>query len=470
MRLIPKHQNAAGPLLPNDYLVKPAWQQQEKSYTPEWQKKLSPKEEARLKMIRESERKRKEYQKKVETERERAKRAEYLGDWGVMSRSMRSANPVPVLYHHLQNQGYKEQADQMVKSTGMTEAGVLMTIPTAYGLATAPITTSISMGTGYLGSKAGERVGEVAENYGAPKYTSDVLGFAGGLIGGAGGVKYAMNSPKIQAAELPFKAEAFNFSPWFSKRFWNDVRRNSKSVLQARAAGNYPLTLKERRNMLANWRKDIQEGVEYAGERAKTLDQYADFDEFDPKIILSGTETAARRYGPGAYLQENPSELGFAGFHNDNKGLTFPVRLNKNSLLPNDELFYKNNRISTGAHEAQHEVQKNFWNSLVKHDPDGPGGDYKRYLADDLDPDVKFPAEIIIDLAGTKGTWRGSLAEMDSELVGWLAEQKLPYKYSLLSPDKQDELAKRAAIRFGLAKNEYPLFDMLFKNMETAGY
>lgn len=469
MRLIPKHQNSTGPLLLNDYMVKPVWQQQEKSYTPEWQKKLSPKEEARLKTIQESAHKRKEYQKKVEAEREKNKRAEYLGDWGVMSRSMRSANPVPVLYHHLQNQGYKEQADQMVKSTGMTEAGVLMTIPTVYGLATAPITTSISMGTGYLGSKVGEKTGEVAENYGAPKYTSDILGFAGGLIGGAGGIKYAMNSPRIQAAELPFKAEAFNFGPWFSKKFQKDVLINPKSVLHARAAGNYPLTFKERRNMLTNWRKDIQEGVEYAGERAKTLDQYADFNDFNPKIILSGTETAARRHGSGAYLQESPSELRFSAFKNS-KGLTFPIRLNKNSLLPNSELFYKNNRISTGAHEAQHEVQENFWNSLTKYDPDGPGGNYKRYLADDLDPDVKLPAEIIIDLAGTKGTWKGSLAEMDSELVGWLAEQRLPYKYSALSPDKQDELAKRAATRFGLSEYEHPLFDMLFKNMESAGY
>jgi hypothetical protein len=75
------------------------------------------------------------------------------------------------------------------------------------------------MGTGYLGSKVGEKAGEVAENYGAPEYTSDVLGFAGGLVGGVGGVKYAMNSPKIQAAELPFKAKAFNFGPWFSKKF-----------------------------------------------------------------------------------------------------------------------------------------------------------------------------------------------------------------------------------------------------------
>jgi hypothetical protein len=91
-------------------------------------------------------------------------------------------------------------------------------------------------------------------------------------------------------------------------------------------------------------------------------------------------------------------------------------------------------------------------------------------LADDLDPDIKLPAEIIIDLAGTKGTWEGSLAEMDAELVAWLAEQKLPYKYSALSLDKQDELAKKAAVSFGLSEYEHPLFDMLFKNMETAGY
>lgn len=461
MRLIPKHQNTTGPLLPNNYVVKPAWQQQEENYTPEWQKKLSPQEEARLKTIQESERKRKEHQK--------AKQTEYLGDWGVMSRSMRTTNPVPVLYNHLQNQGYKEQADQMAKSTGVAEAGVLMTIPTVYGLATAPLTTGISMGTGYLGSKVGERAGEVAESYGAPKYTSDVLGFAGGLIGGAGGIKYAMNSPRIQAAELPFKAKAFNFGPWFSKRFQKDVLINPESVLHARAAGNYPLTFKERRNMLTNWRKDIQEGIDYAGKRARTLGQYVDIDDIDPKTVLSGTKTAARRYGQGAYSQKNPSELGFGAFQ-DSNGLTFPARLNKNSLLPNSELFYKNNRVQTGAHEAQHEVQKSFWNPLVKYDPYGPGGNYKRYLTSDLNPDVKRTAERIIDLAGSKGTWEGSLAEMDSELVGWLAEQKLPYKYSALSLDKRNELAKRAAVRFGLSENEYPLFSMLFKNMEDAGY
>jgi hypothetical protein len=59
---------------------------------------------------------------------------------------------------------------------------------------------------------------------------------------------------------------------------------------------------------------------------------------------------------------------------------------------------------------------------------------------------------------------------MDAELVGWLAEQKLPYKYSALSLDKQEELAKKAAIRFGLSEYDYPLFNMLFNSMENVGY
>jgi hypothetical protein len=65
-------------------------------------------------------------------------------------------------------------------------------------------------------------------------------------------------------------------------------------------------------------------------------------------------------------------------------------------------------------------------------------------LSNVLDPHVKKAAAKIIRNARTKGTWEGSLSEMDAEMVGWMAENNFPYKFSQLTPDQKHFLAGKA--------------------------
>lgn len=334
------------------------------------------------------------------------------------------------------------------------------------GIARSPITSGISFTAGAGGHTLGSAIGETAEKYlGAPEQTSDILGLVGGFAGGYKGASYAMNSPKIQATELPFKSNSLKaLNIYGSKRFWHDVKTNPDQILQAREQGWYPLTIGERRQMIQTLKSKINEGIKYATDRGKTLRLITDNISINPKITFTGAGTAARRYGEGAFLDENPTQLSFGAFQNYRTGLTFPLRENTKSLLPNWYLAKK--PVSIGAHEAQHEVQKYFRQPLTRYREIIPGA-YNRYLHPRLNPDVKRAAADIIKSTGQKGQWEGSLSEMDAELVGWMAENNFPKYWSSLTRDQQTFLANRAVNRFGGTPEK---FIELFTKMESAGY
>lgn len=334
------------------------------------------------------------------------------------------------------------------------------------GIARSPITSGIGLAAGTGGHTLGSAIGETAEKYlGAPEQTSDILGLVGGFAGGYKGTSYAMNSPKIQAIELPFKSnnlKAFNI--YGSKRFWHDVKTNPNYMLQARKQGWYPLTIGERRQMIQTLKSKINEGIRYATDRGITLGQTLDDISINHKMTFTGAETAARRHGEGAFLDDNPTQLSFGAFQNDKTGLTFPLRENTKSLLPNWYLAKK--PVLIGAHEAQHEVQKYFLQPLTRYREFIPGA-YNRYLHPRLDSDVKRAAADIIKSTGQKGQWYGSLSEMDAELVGWMAENNFPKYWSSLNRGQQTFLANRAADRFGGTPEK---FIKLFTELELAGY
>jgi hypothetical protein len=91
--------------------------------------------------------------------------------------------------------------------------------------------------------------------------------------------------------------------------------------------------------MIQTLKSKINEGVKYAEDRGKMLGQTRDdVININPKMTFTGTETAARRSRGEAFSDDNPTQLRFAAFQNDKDGLTFPLRVNTKSLLPNWDL------------------------------------------------------------------------------------------------------------------------------------
>ena len=243
-------------------------------------------------------------------------------------------------------------------------------------------------------------------------------------------------------------------------RFYSDLT-TPDVVMAERKAGNYPLTFTERRNYINGFKKDIQEGVDYAMNEARqnlkvplkggkaietTKNGWVSFDieprtanDIKPQNIHYGTTKATNVYGA------TPQQGKYAAFQSSTDGLFFPFRDGDSTLKTNSFLRTKGERISTGAHETRHTIQNNFWTPLTQQ-YDVPG--YGRYTNTNLPVDFKRKVNTFISEAGTEGTWQGSLSEMDAELTGWSAQHNLP-RYSDMNPQQKAKIYDLFQKRFG---------------------
>ena len=287
-----------------------------------------------------------------------------------------------------------------------------------------------------------KQVGDIAVNHGgdAAKFAMDV----------------AKNSSK------PFNWRNYRFLG--DSRFYSDLDdAGYRTLMSERQSGNYPLTFAERKNYITGLKSDIQKGVDYAinearenvkvplrsgkeveytfdGGKGLRLEPYSP-EDIQPQKIHYGTLKATKTYG------KTPWEGDYGAFQDMFKGLFFPFRDRPNTLRTHSIFQDLGERISTGAHETRHTVQRYFDVPLTERRYDLPGT-YGRYTNRRLPLDFKKKVNEFINDAQTAGEWEGSLAEMDSELTGWSARYGFP-RYSQMNPQQKAQLHDLFQKRFG---------------------
>ena len=279
--------------------------------------------------------------------------------------------------------------------------------------------------------------------------------------------KHGGDATKVVIDVAKNSSKPFN---WRNYRFLGDSRFYSdlddagyKTLMSERQSGNYPLTFTERKNYITGLKKDIQKGVDYAINEAKTnvraplkrgkeieytfdggrgwrIEPYSP-EDIQPQQIHYGTLRATKKYG------QTPWEGGYGAFQNKEEGLFFPFRDKPNTLRTHSMFQDVGERISTGAHETRHTVQKYFDIPLVETRHDLPGT-YGRYTNRKLPLDFKKKINEYINDAQTAGEWEGSLGEMDAELTGWSAQHGFP-RYSQMNPQQKAQLHDLFQKRFG---------------------
>lgn len=248
------------------------------------------------------------------------------------------------------------------------------------------------------------------------------------------------------------------------RRFHRDLDRHGiKGIMEDRKKGTYPLTFAERRNYITGLKKDIQEGVDYAMNEAKTnlkaplipgdeieyVGRYYNiykpktFEDISPQKMQFGTrQSTVKRLDKKA-----PWEANYEAFRNS-EGIYFPFRTEANTLKTSSSFQDVGERVATGAHETRHHIQSYFDTPLVEVRDYLPGS-YGRYTNRDLPYDFQKKVNSYIDDAGTAGEWEGSLNEMDAELTGWGARYGIPSKYSQMTPVQKAKVYDLFQKRFG---------------------